>query len=38
MLAVNGAPGAVGVDGPHVDPTNLRALLESQFAGNSGRV
>jgi len=38
MLSVNGAPGAVATGGPSVDPTNLRGLLEAQFAGNSGRV
>lgn len=38
LAAVNGAPGAVSTGGPAVDPTNLRALIESQFAVGSGRV
>jgi hypothetical protein len=38
LLSVNGAPRAVATGSPGVDPTNLRSLIESQFAGNSGRV
>lgn len=36
--AVNGAPGAVSTGAPAVDPTNMRALIEAGFTGDSRRV
>ena len=37
-MASEGNGKASNGSGPATDPSNLRALLESQFAGSAGRV
>lgn len=38
LATVNGAPGAISTSAPAVDPTNMRALIESQFSSDARRV